>query len=61
MLAQARGIEVTDHASEQCRLIRGDADRLQQVVWNLLSNAIKFTRAGRARLASCSSRRASKR
>jgi len=23
--------------------IRGDADRLQQVVWNLLSNAIKFT------------------
>jgi signal transduction histidine kinase len=27
-------------------LVRGDAGRLQQVVWNLLSNAIKFTPAG---------------
>src|SRR5262249_39710728 len=26
--------------------VRGDRDRLQQVVWNLLSNAIKFTSAG---------------
>jgi CheY-like chemotaxis protein len=26
--------------------VRGDAARLQQVVWNLLSNAIKFTPAG---------------
>ncbi len=25
--------------------LRGDADRLQQVVWNLLSNAVKFTPA----------------
>jgi len=27
-------------------LIRGDAARLQQVVWNLLSNAVKFTARG---------------
>jgi signal transduction histidine kinase/ActR/RegA family two-component response regulator len=27
-------------------VVRGDAGRLQQVVWNLLSNAIKFTPAG---------------
>jgi signal transduction histidine kinase/ActR/RegA family two-component response regulator len=27
-------------------LVRGDANRLQQVMWNLLSNAIKFTPAG---------------
>jgi PAS domain S-box-containing protein len=26
--------------------VRGDPDRLQQVVWNLLSNAVKFTRTG---------------
>jgi CheY-like chemotaxis protein/anti-sigma regulatory factor (Ser/Thr protein kinase) len=27
-------------------VVRGDADRLQQVFWNLLSNAVKFTSAG---------------
>ena len=27
-------------------LVRGDADRLQQVFWNLLSNAVKFTPEG---------------
>ena len=27
-------------------LVRGDASRLQQVVWNLLSNAVKFSPAG---------------
>ena len=26
--------------------VRGDPDRIQQVVWNLLSNAVKFTPAG---------------
>ena len=26
--------------------VRGDADRLQQVMWNLLSNAVKFTPDG---------------
>ena len=27
-------------------LVRGDADKLQQVMWNLLSNAVKFTPEG---------------
>jgi PAS domain S-box-containing protein len=30
----------------ECAVLRGDPDRLQQVVWNLLSNAVKFTPAG---------------
>ncbi|MGB3207721.1 MAG: ATP-binding protein, partial [Crinalium sp.] len=28
------------------RIYKGDADKLQQVMWNLLSNAIKFTPSG---------------
>jgi CheY-like chemotaxis protein len=31
---------------EPACVIRGDADRLQQVFWNLLSNAVKFTPKG---------------
>src|SRR5262249_12120247 len=27
-------------------VVRGDANRLQQVIWNLLSNAVKFTNEG---------------
>jgi CheY-like chemotaxis protein len=30
----------------QSAIVKGDAARLQQIVWNLLSNAIKFTPAG---------------
>jgi signal transduction histidine kinase len=41
--AEARGIEVVSFCDEGVSLVRGDATRLQQVVWNLLSNAIKFT------------------
>jgi CheY-like chemotaxis protein len=45
--ASGKDIELSLEETSDC-LVRGDAGRLQQVVWNLLSNAIKFTPAGGA-------------
>jgi signal transduction histidine kinase/ActR/RegA family two-component response regulator len=42
--AVAKEIQLSIDESPHC-VVRGDAGRLQQVVWNLLSNAIKFTPA----------------
>ncbi|MCW6049999.1 PAS domain S-box protein [Lyngbya sp. CCAP 1446/10] len=44
--AEAGGVELVSFYGEGVRILRGDAIRLQQVVWNLLSNAIKFTPPG---------------
>ena len=43
---EAKDIRVETDYQEGARVIAGDADRLQQVIWNLLSNASKFTPAG---------------
>jgi PAS domain S-box-containing protein len=40
--AEARDLTIIEHLDRDLT-IRGDAARLQQVVWNLLSNAVKFT------------------
>jgi PAS domain S-box-containing protein len=45
--ATTKGVEL--HVStppDEHIVVRGDADRLRQVLWNLLSNAVKFTPSG---------------
>lgn len=44
--AEAKEVAVRFRCDEPTVPMRGDAARLQQVVWNLLSNAVKFTAAG---------------
>jgi CheY-like chemotaxis protein len=44
--AAARGITLGSELTPGAGHVRGDGDRLQQVVGNLLSNAVKFTPSG---------------
>ena len=46
LAAQAKGIQIQTRLAPSVGQVRGDAGRLQQVMWNLLSNAIKFTPTG---------------
>jgi PAS domain S-box-containing protein len=45
-VADAKSIRVSSNLDARVGAMRGDPDRLQQVVWNLLSNAVKFTPRG---------------
>jgi PAS domain S-box-containing protein len=44
--AAAKNICIRSMLDSRIGLVRGDPNRLQQVLWNLLSNAVKFTPAG---------------
>ena len=43
--ATAKRVRLQTMLDSSIGLVRGDANRLQQVLWNLLSNAVKFTPA----------------
>jgi PAS domain S-box-containing protein len=50
--ASAKEIRIDQVLDPDAGTVRGDANRLQQVVWHLLSNAVKFTpNGGRVRIA----------
>ena len=52
--ADAKGVRIAAVLDAFAGPIRGDPNRLQQVLWNLLSNAVKFMRAA-GRFRWCSS------
>jgi signal transduction histidine kinase/ActR/RegA family two-component response regulator len=46
LAAEAKSIQINLYLDIKIAQVKGDGNRLQQVVWNLLSNAIKFTPSG---------------
>ncbi|MEW6251699.1 MAG: PAS domain-containing protein, partial [Planctomycetota bacterium] len=50
---ESKGLELAIEIAEGISPVRGDPQRLRQVLWNLLSNAAKFTERGGVRVRAC--------
>ncbi|HEX8746688.1 MAG TPA: ATP-binding protein, partial [Pyrinomonadaceae bacterium] len=48
--AEAKGLDITVHISEEAPIIRTDPERVRQILTSLLSNAVKFTESGSIRV-----------
>ncbi|MCC5601327.1 hybrid sensor histidine kinase/response regulator [Nostoc favosum] len=46
LAAEAKSIQINLHLDREIGQVKGDSNRIQQIIWNLLSNAVKFTPSG---------------
>ena len=46
LAAEAKSIQINLHLDTVIGQVKGDSNRIQQIIWNLLSNAVKFTPSG---------------
>jgi signal transduction histidine kinase len=49
-MAEAKGLDIKTHISQDAATIRTDPERVRQILTNLLSNSVKFTDSGSIRI-----------
>ncbi|MBW4428847.1 MAG: response regulator [Nostoc desertorum CM1-VF14] len=46
LAAEAKSVQINVYLATGIGQVKGDSNRIQQIIWNLLSNAVKFTPSG---------------